>query len=114
MLSSAGIGGTGTGSETGWGGLGGAGGGLSAPLVSGGGIGRATGGFALPLQAATTIVSRMTRTTSAFACRLIQPLGTKPLEQDCRKPSLLRPMRHRVVAFFGQLPQISTVAINRE
>ena len=40
------------------------------------GIGRATGGFFFP-HAATTTVSRRTRTVSAFVCRLI----TEPLEE---------------------------------
>jgi hypothetical protein len=71
MLSSAGIGGTTTGSLTGRGGSGGGGGGLST-LAAGGGMGLATGGFAFPLHAAITTVSNTTKTISDFESLFIR------------------------------------------
>jgi hypothetical protein len=81
----------------------------------GGGIGRATGGLALPLHAATTTVSSRTRTSSALACRLITTSEPEPWNLEPWNPDLLlRPVRRLVVAVLRDLPDVLPVTVDRE
>src|SRR5687768_5989878 len=112
--SDTGSGGTGIGSLTG---CGGGGGPVGPPVaVGGGGIGRATAGCFFAHALIVNVIS--TARTINLSCLMRTSLEPCPWNiwnlLELLEPLLLRPMRSRVIAIAGDLPEIPAVPIDGE